>query len=117
MYTHNRRQRTFTRDIANAFLLGGKITDKDVIFRIGHLLDVRPSMLKVGDRKEYAKRGERVLRKDVVLVDDNGEVIEYYKSQREAARQNFITNAAISKAIQQNRKACGLLFRPADEYI
>lgn len=93
----------------------------DVVLRHkdGNGFNCRANNLEYVDRKWLARRTGPLSNQIAVVKKDpvTGEILDEYRSMREAARKNFLCHEAVHQAIRENRLCAGYLYEIDREAI
>ena len=80
--------------VADAFL-GGRRPGMNIVHKNGAKFDCSPWNLVFLTKRDSGKCSEGAARRTVLKVDREGKVVEIYRSTREAAKKNFISQTAV----------------------
>ena len=112
---HDKKRYNVLKLMAEVFILNRPLKSSEVVTRLSKTLDYEPSNLKVITKKEYYMRGVRTMSHEIAKIDYKGEIIEIYRSMREAERKNGLSNSTISKALKLDGLCGGMMFKKMSE--
>ena len=107
---YNNKAYNIPRVVMEVYSLKRPLKRHEMVFRDISIFDYDINSLKLGTIDDYQKRGRRSRSQEVAKVDQNGEIIEIYRSMREAGRKNFIDFSTIAIAIKNDRECLGMKF-------
>lgn len=112
---YNKSKINILRLMAELFVVKRKLKKSEVVVRINKGVEYEPNNLKVITTKDYYMRGVRAVSREVAKINYKGEILEIYRSIREAERENNLGNGTIGKALKKDGLCAGMQFVKMDE--
>ena len=107
---YNNKVHNILRAMAELYVINRRLTDDEVVCRRVGLREFSYDMLYILTWDQYRERGQKARRKELALLDEEGNVLKIYPSVKSAAEENFINREGLFKALKDKRKCCGLKF-------